>query len=459
MPELSELIEQQGRAFEEFKAANDRQLNDIRRKFDDVVGREKVDRLNGELDRITKGFEDHAKAQEAKVKSFADQVAELKTRTDLVETTLKRTGSPAALMWKLDEDTAEGRALKAAMDFEVTYLSRNGRLKTSADVDLEKLDPRKAVDYRKGFERYLRQRKEVFAGDDFAQKALYEGSDPEGGYFVPPQMMQDIIRNVRETTPIRQFVRSLTIGRQEVLMPRRTGVAAFAWAGETQARPETNTPTLGQSRIATHEFYAAPEISPSLLEDGVVDVEAFLAEELAESIAIGTNTAFMTGSGVEQPRGMLTYPAGTADGQVEQIVTGDANAITSDSIINLAYALKETYAANARFLLRRSTRGTIRKLKDGQNNYLWHESYRAGEPASLLGYPVVSGEDMPAVAAGALPILFGDIRRFYTIVERLGLRTIRDDIGKLPMVRFYSRGRIGGDVVVFEAAKILKVST
>jgi HK97 family phage major capsid protein len=169
-------------------------------------------------------------------------------------------------------------------------------------------------------------------------------------------------------------------------------------------------------------------------------------------------TAFMVGTGVKMPRGLLTYPAGTTNpGQIEQIHSGDANLVTADSLIRISFSVKEPYMANARFLMQRTTVASVMLLKDTQQRYLWQPFYIASQPASLVGYPIAWAADMPAIAAGATPIAFGDFRQAYTIVDRLGISTLRDPFTAKPFVLFYKRRRVGGDVVNFEAYKLLLI--
>jgi HK97 family phage major capsid protein len=216
---------------------------------------------------------------------------------------------------------------------------------------------------------------------------------------------------------------------------------------------------LGQFEIPVHEIYAKPKITQTLLDDTVFDVESWLARKVGSKFSRKQNTAFILGDGIKQPRGVLTYPAGSGHKQIEQIVSGNATALTGDGIIALTGSLKEAYLANATFLMNRATLTQLRTLKDGQGNYLWQPNYQLGLAQTLVGYPIRTGEDMPTVAAGALPIAFGDFREAYLIVDRQGVRVLRDPYSSKPFVEFYHTARVGGDVVNFEAIKLQKIST
>ena len=271
-------------------------------------------------------------------------------------------------------------------------------------------------------------------------------------------MSNRIITQVFESSPIRQLATVETISTDALEVPNDLGEAAAGWVGEQEARPETATPQTGVLRIPAHEMYAQPKATQKLLEDASINVETWLSNKISDKFGRLEATAFMVGTGVKMPRGLLTYPAGTANpGQIEQIHSGDANFLTADSLIRISFSVKEPYMANARFLMQRSAVASVMLLKDAQQRYLWQPSYMASQPASLVGYPIAWAADMPAIAAGATPIAFGDFRQAYTIVDRLGISTLRDPFTAKPFVLFYTRRRVGGDVVNFEAYKLLLI--
>jgi HK97 family phage major capsid protein len=297
-------------------------------------------------------------------------------------------------------------------------------------------------------------------------KALAVGADPEGGYAVSATMSEEIARTVFETSPIRRFARAVAIQGDafEELVDRDDITAS--WAGEAAARPETATGQLGKLRIPAHEIYAMPKATQQLIEDASLDIEAWLAAKLADRFARRENAAFVAGTGVGQPRGFLAYPVAATDdatrpwGTLQYVASGAAGAFAAsdpaDALIALVYALKSDYRAGAVWLMNRDSARRIRQFKDGQGNYLWQPAASAGQPDLLLGFPVALAEDMPAIAANSLSIAFANLRAGYTVVDRQGVSVLRDPYSAKPHVLYYARKRVGGDVVNFEAIKLMK---
>lgn len=320
--------------------------------------------------------------------------------------------------------------------------------------------------YRGIFGRALRK--------DVAQLSLEEraamqvGSAPDGGIWVPPNTGGRIVTKVFESSPIRQIASVQTISSDSLGGVRDDDEADCGWVGETGARPETGTPQIGEWRVPVHEMYAEPKVTQKLLDDAAVDVEAWLAGKVADKFARTESAAFVTGDGVGKPRGFLTYPTAATDddsrpwGTIEHVVTGAAGAFAAadpaDPIITLVFALKDAYAMNAVMLMRRSTEAAVRKLKDGQDNYLWQPDFTAKSQRSILGVPVMIAADMPAIAANSLSIAVGDFRTGYQIVDRVGIRVLRDPYTSKPWVKFYTTKRVGGGLINTEAVKVLKFS-
>jgi len=245
------------------------------------------------------------------------------------------------------------------------------------------------------------------------------------------------------------------------------------WAGETAPRPETQAPTLGMTRIPLHELYAQPKISQKLLDTSAFDVAAWLSERIANRFARSEGAGFVAGDGINKPRGLCDYPtAATADdtrawGTFEHVATGSSGAFrtrsgdvnSADDLLDLMGKLKTGYLDNASWYMSRATAAAVRKLKDGQGNFVWQPSAIAGQPPSLFGHPVVLMDDMPAIGANSLSIAFGDMRATYTVIERPGLRMVADPYTAKPYVLLYCYRRIGGGVADFEALKFLKFGT
>ena len=314
--------------------------------------------------------------------------------------------------------------------------------------------------YKAAFDTFIRKGEEVMGPDE--RKALSVGTDPDGGYVVNPDLSGRIVMKVFETSPMRAYASIQVISSDALEGLFDLNEASSGWVGETDSRGETNTPQLGKWRIPAHELYAKPKATQKLLDDASINMEAWLASKVSEKFARDEANAFVVGNGVNKPRGFLTYSSGTTlPGTIERFDTGVNGAFAAapnggDVLINALYGLKQQYRANATWFMNRATLKLTRKLKDSDGAYLWSPGIAAGQPASLLGYPVASFEDMPDPATDSLSIAVGDMREAYQIVDRLGIRTLRDPYSAKPYVEFYTTKRVGGDVVNFEAIKLIE---
>ena len=242
---------------------------------------------------------------------------------------------------------------------------------------------------------------------------------------------------------------------------------AVGWVAETAARPQTATATLAELQFPTMELYAMPAATASLLDDTVVDLDQWIPSEVEAAFAEQEGTAFVTGNGTNKPKGFLDYTkvaeASWGWGKIGYIVTGVSGALPasnpSDVLIDLVYALKAGYRQNANWVMNRKTQAAIRKLKDADGNYLWQPPAAAGQRAMLMGFPLVEAEDMPDAGANTTPIAFGDFARGYLVVDRTGVRVLRDPYSAKPYVLFYTTKRVGGGVQDFDAIKLLKYGT
>ncbi len=239
------------------------------------------------------------------------------------------------------------------------------------------------------------------------------------------------------------------------------------WATETGATAETDTPQIERISIPLHELSALPKASQRLLDDSAFDIETWLADRIADKFARAEAAAFLIGDGIDKPLGLLAHPSVDNEiwswGSLGYVVTGAAGdfdaAAPSDAIVDLVYALGARYRANANFIMNSKTAGAVRKMKDADGRFLWSDGLAAGEPARLMGYPVLIAEDMPDIALDSTAIAFGDFRAGYTIAERPELRVLRDPFSAKPHVLFYATKRVGGDVSDFAAVKLLKFGT
>lgn len=288
---------------------------------------------------------------------------------------------------------------------------------------------------------------------DAEKKGLVVGDATQGGYLVPTPMANEMLRNLVEFSPVREAARVGSMGSKEILLPRRTGRPTAAWVGETEDRPGTQ-PAYGQLRIVAHEMACYVDVSQTLLDDSSFSVEQEIAFDLAEEFGRLEGEAFVIGDSVNKPHGFM------ADETVGHVVTGDAAAITADSLIDLVYAVPAFYRRNAVFMANGQTIAAVRKLKDGQGQYLWRAGIAEGQPDTLLGRPIVEAVDMPDIGAGAFPIVFGDFNQAYRIMDRVGLTIIRDPftLASKGQVRFHARRRVGGGVAKAEAIRKLKVA-
>ena len=313
-------------------------------------------------------------------------------------------------------------------------------------------------EYKKAFEGYIRKGA-VSELEDFEKKALSVSSDPDGGYLVTPTLSQKIEKYVYETSPMRQIASVEQISTDSLDIIIDNGAAAAGWVAETASRPDTTTPQVTKKTIAVNEMYAQPKATQKLIDDSAIDIESWIAEKVADIFSQTENTAFITGDGSAKPKGILAYAAGTSYGQVEQVLSGLDAGVTADSLIKLYFSLKDEYAKTSTFLMNRATVKAVRLLKETTTGqYLWQPGLAAGAPDTLMGVPVKQASDMPVPAQDALSVALADFSRAYKIVDRVGIRVLRDPFTDKPFVKFYTTKRVGGEVVNFEAIKLLKLS-
>jgi HK97 family phage major capsid protein len=321
------------------------------------------------------------------------------------------------------------------------------------------------LERKEAFERYVRR------GDEndlrtIEAKAMSYGSDPDGGFLVPDEIDTEIGQRLSSLSPIRSIATVRQVSGAVLKKPFAVSGMAVGWVGETAARPQTNTAQLAELSFPTMELYAMPAATASLLEDSAVDIESWIASEVEIAFAEQESAAFIGGDGVNKPRGILDYDtvseATWTWGSIGTVATGSAGALDADApsdvLIDTIYALKAGYRQNASFVMNRKTQAAIRKIKDADGNYIWQPPATAGARAALMGFPVVEAEDMPDIEADATPIAFGDFRRGYMIVDRTGVRILRDPYSAKPYVLFYTTKRVGGGVQDFDAIKLVKFS-
>lgn len=294
-------------------------------------------------------------------------------------------------------------------------------------------------------------------------KALSAGSPTDGGYISPPDLDRRIEKRLQESSPMRQIATVRTTGATIFRRIFSTTAAGAGWAAETAGRPQGATPTLSMIEATTFELFANLAATQTLLDDAYVDVEEWIASECEEAFSGQERAVFVNGDGVGKPKGFLAYPvvadASQGWGQLGYLATGVAGGFPTtapvEKLIDLIFAPKAIYRQNARFVMNRRTLAAVRKLKDQNNAYIWRPADAAGD-STVLGYPVTEIEDMPNIATDTMAIAFGDFQRGYLIVDRAGVRVLRDPYSAKPYVLFYVTKRVGGAVQNFDAIKLLK---
>ena len=433
--ELKELADEVKKSIAEFQAANDAAMAEKMDKGQvDVLLQENVDKANTAIDAANDKMQERIDEIERKANYSA----------------LNRSGT--------DPNTEAAEAAELA------------RLVTgdpNASMDVEAYR-----EYQVAFAAYVR-RGPAISGD--MKAALEVGGDPTGGYYVTPDLSGRISRLVFETSEVRRHANVQTIGTDSLEGFNDLNEADSGWVGEKQARPDTATPETGKWIIPVHEIYAQPKATQKMLDDTGFNVEGWLQGKVSNRFSRQEENAFVLGDGVLKPRGFLTYdhgiPTAAAWAVIERIPSGAAGAFKTpsaspvvspaDPLIDMVAALKAPYRANSRWMMGRTTWAAARKLTDNQGRYLFgsHALAEGVLEFRLLGFPVSEAEDMPAIAANSLSIAFGDFREAYQIVDRTGIRILRDPFTDKPNIRFYTTKRVGGNVVNFEAIKLMRFAT
>jgi HK97 family phage major capsid protein len=326
---------------------------------------------------------------------------------------------------------------------------------TAADVE---------APHQKAFEAYLRSGEDDgLRGLEMEGKAMSTAVAGDGGYLVDPQTSDAISSVLTSMASIRAIsnVVNVEATAYDVLIDH--GDMSSGWVQETGSVSETTTPIIDRISIPLYELSAMPKASQRLLDDAAFNIEDWLASKIADRFARAEAASFVNGDGLDKPTGFLSHPIIANDswawGNLGYVASGlDGDFASADAIVDLVYALGAEYRANATFVMNSKTAGTVRRLKDNDGRFLWSDGLAAGEPARLLGYPVLIAEDMPDIATGADAIAFGDFASGYTVAERPDVRVLRDPFSAKPNVLFYATKRVGGDVSDFAAIKVLKFS-
>jgi HK97 family phage major capsid protein len=416
--ELKGAVDAVGSAFEAFKQTNDARLAEIEKKGSaDVVTRDKLDRIETSLSKYESLNQKLVQAELA-AKNASETAADLAAK-------LNRMGSGKAAP-EADEVKARANDWMRAV---VRSIARgDGALSESE---------RKSLD-----------------GVAAEMKSLSLSPDTLGGYLAPTEYVREIIKGVVEVTPFRAVARTRQTTQKAIQLPRRTGTFSAQWVQEQGTRSETTGLTYGMDEIPTHEMYALVDITNQMLEDAAFNMEAEVRAEATEQFAKAEGAAFLSGSGVGRPFGFLN------NASIATVNSGAAAALTADGLLSVYYGIKTDYARAAVWMMNRSTIGQIRRLKDGDGEYLWAPGLAGGVPNTINGAPYVEAADMPDVGASAKPVAFGDFRRGYVIVDRIAMEMLRDPYTQATSgaVRMIFRRRVGGQVVLPEAIVLQNVA-
>ena len=423
--EHNEVIDQALRAFEEFKSANDSRLKEIEKKgVADPLISDKLGKIEHSLDAF-EGLNQKVTLAEQSAKAAKDKTDELDALIAKLDTKAGRFGAMGGdnVIERKNRVNAWARAVYGAVS----------RGEVNLTPDEQKALSTVAAEY----------------------KSLNVATDAAGGYLAPLDYVREIVKGITELSPVRSIVRVRQTANKTIQLPKRTGQFAAQWVAEQGTRSETTGLAYGLDELSMPELYALIDISNQMLEDSAFDMESEIRLEAEEQFAVAEGAAVVSGNGSGKPEGFMT------NASVAYTPSGDAALITADGILSLFYGIKTAYAANANFVLNRSSLAAVRKLKDTTGQYLWTPGLAAGNANTINGAPYVELPDMPSIAANAYPVAFGDFRRAYTLVDRVAMEMLRDPYTQATSgnVRFIFRRRLGGKTVLPEAIRKLKVAT
>lgn len=389
------------------------------------------------LESLQKAFADFKKANDERLEQL-----EAKGNTDPL------------LEEKVDKANAEITKLQGQLDELAKKQNRPAGMGDDVSEDV--------IEHAKAYGKFLRKGHEEGLVE-LQEKALNITTDADGGFAVPEELDRNILTLMKEESPMRQICTVITVGGATYKKLVSLGGAASGWVDEDDARTETNTPTLASITPFMGEIYANPAATQQMLDDVFFNAESWLAGEVATEFAEKEAAAFLSGDGTKKPKGILAYTSVVTDdatrtfGQLQHKATAGAAAITGDELIDLVYLLKKKYRTGARWMMNGNTLAYIRKLKDATNEqYLWAPGLQAGQPSTLLGHPIAENEDMADIATGEVAAMFGNFKRGYIIVDRMGIRTLRDPYTNKPYVHFYTTKRVGGMLADSNAIKLLQ---
>lgn len=410
------------------------------------------------IDKINTAFSEYKQTNDARLEAIKDG---------------KGTADLDAKLAKMDEVMNRLSEQKAELEVIQTKLARPGVLDSRSRLEDE---TREQAEYRGAFVDWMRrpgdyerQQKATLALKALESKSTEANTltGAAGGYGLPLIIERAILRIGLDISPIRQISTVRTIGGTNYKELIDVNGAGFSWLGETNARPETNTPNLVEIAPTIGMASAHPQASEESLDDLFFDVSSWLIESAGIAIAKGEGAAFIAGTGVNQPTGFLSGPAPVAIGdptrtfgtlQYTPSLLAAAMPASPDTLYDLIYSLRARYRAGARWVTAKALVSQLRKYKSTTGEYQWQESLAPGQPSTFMGYAITEAEDMPILAANAFPLAFGDFRQGYLVVDRVAMRMTRDEITTPGYVKFYIRKRVGGSLRNTEAIKLLKIA-
>lgn len=395
---IKNAVEELGKAFHEFKEANDSRLSNLEKSADDTLVTQKISRLNAALDG----------AQE---------------KLQNLSLMARRPSFP-------NSSSGEGETVnKAFSDF----------LKTGNDSAMRNLP--------------------------LCAKTLTGKRPEDGGYFLPQNITGEIHSALTRYSIMREVSRVVQVSRHEYeVIVSSDQSPNILWSDDENPGEESKQPALARIAIPVCQMYQRICVSQNLLDDSAVNIERWIADTAARTMAIEENRSFVNGDGNGQPRGFLTYPVSEKEeaGKLQVIRTGQKGlfpqANSEEALLNLFNSLAPEYLHDAVWVMPRSTLAAVRGMKNTSGNYLWQPPLSADlKNASLLGFPVVVMDDMPALEKGkeTISAAFGNFKEGYTIADREGMVIIRDHLTKKPLIEFLLHRRVGAGVIDFRAIKLL----
>ncbi|WP_207458647.1 phage major capsid protein [Azospirillum sp. SYSU D00513] len=395
--DVATLIEALNKDWTEFKATMAEKDKEITKRFDDVVTTEKLERINSSVGDLTKALDD--------------------VNAKLAGITLNGNGN--------DKDDLSEADREYRATFEEWFRSGEGESKVKAANR---------------------------AGDITAAYSV--GDSDKGGYTAPIEWDRTITDKRVEISPMRRYASKQNVTGQGFKKLYNVHGTTSGWVGETSERAQTGGSALVEYAFSFGEIYAMPAATQRILEDSEINIAAWLSGEVNIEFAVQEGVAFVSGDGVNKAKGVLKYtatdeaalPAAQRHplGPIAEVRTGNANTITADGLVDLIYDLPEDRSQGAALYANRKTHATIRKMKDGQGNFLWQAPFQAGQPAQVLGQPINELSGLPDVAANSIPLIFGNMEQGYRIFDRVGMSVLRDPYTQKPYVLFYTTKRVGG---------------